>query len=410
MGTLLLEVPMRRLSIVLVIAAAVPVTLLAGWERVIEPALVKVPGGISRTNHYSGTVSVFVDAKTASSLQTPQSSPMTITRVTESVPSETGATTTALRETDRINALGQTQEQTSVFVLDRRTVRNVFDDRSVAFGTNDVNRHGAFFPNLPFGVDNKRRYAIWNNEAGAAYYMERAGGAATTTVKGVKVLRMTGTLPTTPVASYYKAELTKLGLPDQLTPAQLQAQLEASGVNVTQVADALSKVLPANEMLTIIGTLASPLPLQYSTSLTGDALIEPTTGIVVSTHSVKRFFVGPDPASLAPVKAILDRHSSDPVVKAVDDNLFALVGTPRPAFTLDYTTDAASARSMASYADHQRGRVLLARLILPAGLLLLAAALAVGAYVAWRRQPKRTIVLPKAPEGPPVREKELVGV
>ena len=188
------------------------------------------------------------------------------------------------------------------------------------------------------------------------------------------------------------------------------SQLQASGVNVTQVADALSKVLPANEMLAIIGTLASPLPLQYSTSLTGDALIEPTTGIVVSTHSVKRFFVGPDPASLAPVKAILDRHSSDPVVKAVDDNLFALVGTPRAAFTLDYTTDAASARSMASYADHQRGRVLLARLILPAGLLVLGAALAVGAYVAWRRQPKRTIVLPDEPRRPPVREKELVGV
>jgi hypothetical protein len=290
----------------------------------------------------------------------------------------------------------------------------VFDDRSVAFGSNIVNRHGAFFPNLPFGVDNTRPYAIWNNEAGAVYYMERAGGPATTEVNGVKVLRMTGTLPTTPVASYYKAELTKLGLPDQLTPAQLQAQLEASGVNVTQVADALSKVLPANELLTIIGTLSSPLPLQYSTALTGDALIEPTTGIVVSTHSVKRFFVGPDPASLAPVKAILDRHSSDPVVKAIDDNLLSLVGTPRPAFTLDYQTDAASAISMAAYADHQRGRVRLARLILPAGLLLLGAALAVGSFIAWRRHPKAPMLEPEREwidvREAPTREREPAGV
>ena len=374
---------MPRLSKILLLVAAVPLVLLTGWVRVIEPALVKIPGDVNRTNNYAGTVSVFVDAKTAGDLATPQDSPMTILRVTKSVLGETGATTTALRETDTIKLLGQSSDQTNVFVLDRSSARNLFDERATAYGSN-VNRHGAYFPNLPFGVDNSRRYPIWNNEAGAIYLMERAGGAETATINGVKVLRMTGTLPITPVASYYTNELTKLGLPAQLTPEQLQAQFAASGVDPNATATALSQVLPPNDFLTVAGALTNPLPLKYYTALTGDARIEPTTGIVVWTHSVKRFFVSPDPASLALVTQVLDSHSSDPVVKAVDDYLTTLA-KPRAAFTLDYTTNAASANSMASYASSQRTKLRLAQLYAPAGLLLLLVSLCFGAWWSWRR-------------------------
>lgn len=378
---------MPRLSKVLLIIAVLPLALLAGWQRVIEPALVKIPGDVNRTNNYSGTVSVFVDAKTATDLATPQESPMSIGRVTKSVPGETGAATTALEETDTINLLGQSTDQTNVFVLDRSSARNQVDEHATAYGT-PVNRHGSYFPNLPFGVDNSRRYPIWNNEAGATYLMERDGGPPTTTINGVKVLRMTGTLAMTPVAPYYTPELTKLGLPAQLTPEQLQAQFAASGADASQVADALSKVLSPSEMLTVLGALTNPLPLQYSTALTGDARIEPTTGIVVWTHSVKRFFVAPDPAALAPVKQALANHPNDPVAGAVSGYLDTL-SKPRAAFTLDYTTDAVSANSMASYANSQRTKLRTAQLYAPAGLLLLMAILTLGAFWAWRRQPEK---------------------
>lgn len=374
---------MPRLSKVLLIVAAVPLVLLAGWQRVIEPALVKIPGDINRTNHYAGTVSVFVDAKTAADLATPQQSPMSILRVAKSVPGGTGSGTTALRETDHISLLGQDVEQGYVFVLDRSSARNMFDERATAYG-NNVNRHGAYYPNLPFGVDASRHYAIWNNEAGTAYVVERDGGPKTATINGVKVLRMRGELPMTPVATYYTAELTKMGLPSELTPEQLQGQFAASGVDATATLAALGKVLSPSEMLTIIGALGNPLPLQYSTSLSAEARVEPTTGIVVWTHSVKRFFVGPSPASLSPVKKILDSHSSDPVVKAVDDYLTTL-SKPRAAFTLDYSTNAASANSMASYAGTQRTKLRLAQLYAPAGLLLVFVMLCFGTWWAWRR-------------------------
>jgi hypothetical protein len=406
---------MRRLSIGLAIAAAVPLTLLAGWQRAIEPALVKIPGGIERVNHYSGTIAVYVDPATGSSLTVPQVSPMTINRVTKSVPDSTGATTTALQETDTVTLLGHRSDQTSVFAVDRTSARNVFDSRAVAFGSNVVDRKGSYFPNLPFGVDNKRTYPIWNNEAGAPYVMHRADGPATTTVHGLEVLRMTGTLAAAPVASYYPAELEKLGSPLRLTAAQLQAQIEATGVKASDVLDGLAKVLTPEEMTTIIGTLGNDLPLEYSTSLTGDALVEQSTGIVVSTHSVKTFFVTPAPSSIKPVKAILDKHSDDAFVKIVDDNLTALVGTPRRAFTLDYRTDPASVASMASYADSQRSKVRLAKLVLPAGLLLLSAGLAVGAWFAHRKaregeQAHDFVDIRDSPEREDTREREPAGV
>jgi hypothetical protein len=226
---------------------------------------------------------------------------------------------------------------------------------------------------------------------------------------------MTGTLGTTPVASYYQQELRKLGLPLQLTPAQLQAQIEATGVKASDVLDGLTKVLSADEMATVVGTFANPLALQYSTSLTGDALVEPSTGIVVSTHSVKSFFVAPDPSSIRPVKTILDKHSDDAFVKIVNDNLTALLATPKRAFTLDYRTDPASVASMASYADTQRNKVRVARLLLPAGLLLLSAALAVAAWFARRRAnaPEPFIDVRDTPDTPAHenrREREAAGV
>ena len=374
---------MPRLAKILLIIAAVPLVLLASWQRVIEPALVKIPGNVNRTNNYSGTVSVFVDQKSTVNLPTPQVSPMSILRTAKSVPGETGSSTTALSEIDHISLLGQNVEQAYVFVLDRSSARNQFDELSTAYGTN-VNRHGAYYPNLPFGVDSSRHYAIWNNEAGTPYLLEREGGAETATINGVKVLRVAGKLPMTPVAPYYVNELKNLGLPTSLTPDQLQAQFAASGVDATATLAALGQVLSQDEMLTVIGALGNPLPLQYSTALDAEARVEPTTGIVVWTHSVKRFFVGPDPASLAPVKKVLDAHSSDPVVKAVDDYLTSLT-QPRAAFTLDYTTNRASADSMASYAKDQRQKLRLAQLYAPAGLLLLFVALCFGAWLSWQR-------------------------
>jgi hypothetical protein len=374
---------MPRLAKILLIIAAVPLVLLAGWQRVIEPALVKIPGNVNRTNNYSGTVSVFVDQKSTVNLPTPQVSPMSIVRTAKSVPGETGSSTTALSEIDHISLLGQNADQAYVFVLDRSSARNQFDERATAYG-NNVNRHGAYYPNLPFGVDGSRHYGIWNNEAGAAYVLEREGGAESATINGVKVLRVAGKLPITPVAPYYVNELSKLGLPTSLTPDELQAQFAASGVDATATLAALGQVLSQDEMLTVIGALGNPLPLQYSTALDAEARVEPTTGIVVWTHSVKRFFVGPDPAALAPVKKVLDAHSSDPVVSAVNGYLTSLT-QPRAAFTLDYTTNRASADSMASYAKDQREKLRLAQLYAPAGLLLLFVVLCFGAWLSWRR-------------------------
>ena len=101
----------------------------------------------------------------------------------------------------------------------------------------------------------------------------------------------------------------------------------------------------------------------------------------------------------------LDNHTSDPIVKAVDDYLGTLT-TPRAAFTLDYTTNAASANSMASYASDQRMKLRLAQLYAPAGLLLLFVALCFGSWISWRRhhEPEAPATKPE-PDYVDVRER-----
>src|SRR5205807_928954 len=99
---------------------------------------------------------------------------------------------------------------------------------------------------------------------------------------------------------------TKLGLPDQLTPDQLQAQFATAGANVSQVADALSKVLTPNDFLTDIGALPNPLQLLQPTALAGYACIGQTTGDAVRPHLVElRFAQLYAPAGLLLLAVIL---------------------------------------------------------------------------------------------------------
>jgi len=66
-----LEVTDARLSKILLIIAAVPLAC-SPAGRGGRAGTGEAPGDVNRTNHYSGTVSVFVDAKTTTDLATPQ--------------------------------------------------------------------------------------------------------------------------------------------------------------------------------------------------------------------------------------------------------------------------------------------------------------------------------------------------
>jgi len=180
-----------------------------------------------------------------------------------------------MSDTDTIDLLGQSTVQETVFVLDRSSSRNLFGEQATAYGTS-VNRTVPITP-PPVGTSSSGAIRSGTTRRAATYLMERAGGAETATINGVKVAADDGHAPDHARRSYYTPELTKLGLPTQLTPEQLQAQFASSGVDANATATALSQALPPNDFLIVAGALTNPLPLKYYTALTGDARIEPTT-------------------------------------------------------------------------------------------------------------------------------------
>ena len=92
--------------------------------------------------------------------------PLDIERHIRSLGDESGSSRVVVEETitqqagDLVDAT-----QTNVYVMDRRTLQNVADDRAYAFDpSNVVDRSGAYRLNLPFDTSSDATYAIYKNE------------------------------------------------------------------------------------------------------------------------------------------------------------------------------------------------------------------------------------------------------
>jgi Porin PorA len=109
------------------------------WWAVGVPALVKYPTDLDVNPRYEGTFSVHVDPTTGAPLATPLELPLTVDRHIRAVGDESGAGTVVVEETIAQEAgdLVDTT-QTNVYVMDRRTLKNVVDDRAYAFDPENV--------------------------------------------------------------------------------------------------------------------------------------------------------------------------------------------------------------------------------------------------------------------------------
>ena len=158
--------PKRRFprAVLPISAGLVAIALL--WWTLAVPALVKYPTDLDVTPRYEGVFTLFVDPETATPLATPVEMPLDIERHIRSLGDESGASRVVVEETitqragDFVDAT-----QTNVYVMDRRTLQNVADDRAYAFEpSNVVDRSGAYRLNLPFDTSSASTYDIYKNE------------------------------------------------------------------------------------------------------------------------------------------------------------------------------------------------------------------------------------------------------
>jgi hypothetical protein len=137
-------------------------TVAALWWALLVPALVKYPTDLNVTPHYEGRFTLYVDPATTASLATPLEVPLDIERHIRSLGDESGSSLVVVKETiaqkagDLLDAT-----QTNVYVMDRRTLQNVADDRAYAFEpANVVDRSEAYRLNLPFHTTSESTYPI----------------------------------------------------------------------------------------------------------------------------------------------------------------------------------------------------------------------------------------------------------
>ena len=216
------------------------------WWAVAVPVLVKYPTDLDVTPRYDGTFTLFVDPTTAAPLAAPRQLPLEIERHIRSIGAESGSSRVVVEETisqkagDLVDAT-----QKNVYVMDRRTLQNVADERAYAFDpSNVVDRSGAYRLNLPFDTPSDATYPIYKNEIATTYEMRTDKRTPTTDEAGLRLHNFSGSASEVPLDDAYLAELNKIvPLPKSMTLDQLKPQLKAAGLDVDAVLLAVAPVI-----------------------------------------------------------------------------------------------------------------------------------------------------------------------
>src|SRR4051812_29555477 len=238
---------MKKLSVSLAVGGVLVLIAAVLWHPVVEPQVVKFPDDTNATMQYTGTMMTFQAAQQAGLAA---QVPLQIDRRVETVKDQTGAHTALVKETLTARFGGTVQEQTNVYAMDRRSMTNVPDPKAyTSTPANMVDRSGSFYVNLPMGVTgNGSQFKMFENKIGSAYDLMTAPRNATGELEGLAVVRLTGGYSFTPVTAAERSVLAASGLPQQLTSAQVAAQLKAAGINVDQAVIGLAKVLTPQEL------------------------------------------------------------------------------------------------------------------------------------------------------------------
>jgi hypothetical protein len=379
--------------IALALAGGLVAAALLWWAFGVS-ALVKYPTDLDVNPRYEGTFSLHVDPTTAAPLAMPLEQPLTIDRQIRAVGDESGADTVVVKETiaQKAGNLVDTT-QTNVYVMDRKTLENLADDRAYAFDPeNVVDRAGAYRLNLPFDTSRDETYPIYKNEIDATYQLRPNTADPTTHEEGLKLANFVAAVDEAPLSEAYLAELRKtVPLPEAMTLDQLKPQLQQYGLDVDALLAALAPSLTAADFAALGELAANPIPLRYVISFEGRAAVEQTTGAEVDVGVAERIGARPELTALPELEALLGRYPDVPEAVTALAALDEMVAAPAPLlFEYRYDQTPESVADIADEITSMRQQILLAKSYLPFGLLIAALlSLVVGLLVYRRRRPER---------------------
>jgi hypothetical protein len=375
------------------LAGGLVVAALLWWTFGVS-ALVKYPTDVDVSPRYEGTFSLHVDPTTGAPLATPLEQPLTIDRHIRAVGDESGADTVVVKETiaQKAGDLVDTT-QTNVYVMDRRTLKNIADDRAYAFDPeNMVDRAGAYRLNLPFDTSGDETYPIYKNEIDATYQLKPNTADPTTHEKGLKLANFVAAIDEAPLSEAYLDELRKSApLPEAMTLDQLRPQLAQYGLNVDALLTALTPSLTAADFAALGELAANPIPLRYVISFEGRAAVEQTTGAEVDVGVAERIGARPELTALPELQALLGRYPDVPEAGRALEALDEMAAAPAPLlFEYRYEQTPESVADITDEVTSMRQQILLVRFYVPFGLLIAAlSSLVAGLVVHGRRRSQR---------------------
>jgi len=364
------------------------------------PALVRFPLDVDETAHYTGTALTYVDPATLLPLAQPKREPVQISRHVKVV---SGTFSRAvIDETVTVKTGGTTNVESYQYVIDRRSMQMVSDPRQYAFGDPKATMHaaGAYRVNFAMGTNVKGSYLAYIPEEDAVSQMHLVEGPHHHSDAPVAVIDFSSTR-NGPVAPYYLAHLKAMGLPMQVSAAQLAPVLLADGIDVNQaLADVGPRLQPAESAL-VTKTLAQSVPLRYFFLSNGLVSIEPKTGALIDVHTQQQgVAVQPDLSGAAVLQPLFAKYASIPSVKALSDGLAKLAKrAPQVAESYTYTQTVPSSLAVTKVAQDQARKANLANVRVPWTMAAVGLILLVVGLIGWTRA-RRARARTTAPDGP----------
>jgi Porin PorA len=393
----------RRWGIAGVCVGVALIAASAGFRMAAVPALVRFPLDVDTSATYTGTAWTYVDPGTLLPLATPQGEPLSITRHVKVV--EGGFDKAVVHEAVEMKiGSATTNTEEYQYVMDRRAMTLVDEPRQFALGDPAATMHGsgAYRINFAMGTTATGSYLAYIPEADTTTPLVLVRGPHHHAEGNTTVIDFATKLEA-PVAPYYRAHLEAMGLPMQVTAAQIAPQLAAAGIDVNQaLADVAPRLTPAEtEQLATI--LAAPVPLNYFFVVDGTVSVEPQTGALIDVHSQQEgVAVQPDLSGVTSLQPLLDKYAAIPSVKALSDGLAAMAAQPpQLAQTFQYTQTPASSLSVADTARDQARVMTIVTWWVPGvlgGLGVLLLALGLFGWLGGRS--RRRATPPRVTEGP----------
>ena len=193
-----------------------------------------------------------------------------------------------------------------------------------------------------------------------------------------------------PVAPYYLKHLKAMGLPMQITGAQLEPQLIAAGIDVNQALADVGPHLTAAGKQLIAQVLAKPVKLNYFFIDKGMVSIEPKTGALIDVRTQSQgIAVQPDLSGVGILAPLLNEYISIPSVRALSIGLSQLASRPpQLAESYQYVETGPSSLSAAHDARTNQHMMTLVEQQIPWVMALLGGLLLVAGFVLIRRSRK----------------------